>query len=158
MSAYLTDTDTYKGTFRTADGNDLGFKLTGTEYNNKLLTPGDTVQLNAVAKVEQPNDLYIFVKIDIPSDFVMNDSYEDTKKGWHPISDDSTVYYYGSETSLIALEPTHGASAPILDSITLSPGARSGADYTLTITGYAIQAQYISPNSPANVFSMIGRQ
>ncbi|MBQ6774978.1 MAG: hypothetical protein IJP53_00790 [Synergistaceae bacterium] len=141
MSAYLTDTDTYKGTFRTADGNDLGFKLTGTEYNNKLLTPGDTVQLNAVAKVEQPNDLYIFVKIDIPSD-----------------SDDSTVYYYGSETSLIALEPTHGASAPILDSITLSPGARSGADYTLTITGYAIQAQYISPNSPANVFSMTGRQ
>ena len=49
LSAYLTDTDTYQGTFRTASGDELGFRLTGTEHTDELVTPGDTITLNAVA-------------------------------------------------------------------------------------------------------------
>ena len=50
LSAYLTDTDTYQGTFRTASGDELGFRLTGTEHTDELVTPGDTITLNALAK------------------------------------------------------------------------------------------------------------
>lgn len=155
LSAYLTDTDTYQGTFRTASGDELGFKLTGTEHTDELVTPGDTITLNAVAKIEKANDLYLFVKLDIPSDFTLV-GLNTTE--WHPISEGSNIYYLGSGGTLLPLGTENGSTSRILDGITLSPEAVGGSSYTVTITGYAIQADNISPSSPASVFGMIGGQ
>ena len=69
LSAFLTDTDIYQGTFRTALGDELGFKLTGDAHEDEAILPGGTVDLNVCAEIDKPNDLYLFVELDIPSDF-----------------------------------------------------------------------------------------
>ena len=71
LSAYLTDTDTYQGTFKTVGGDDLGFRLTGEEHDEEEIVPGSTVPLDLKALVNQSNDLFIFVDLDIPADFAM---------------------------------------------------------------------------------------
>ena len=43
LSAYLTYTDTYQGTFKTVRGDDLGFRHTGEEYDEEVIVPGSTV-------------------------------------------------------------------------------------------------------------------
>ena len=50
LSAYLTDTDTYQGTFRTFLGDELGFKFTGNAHEDEAVLPGGTVNLNAYAE------------------------------------------------------------------------------------------------------------
>ena len=153
MSAYLTDTDEYTSTFRTATGNELGFKITGTNYKNEAIIPGDTVYLNSAAVIEKENDLYIFVEIDIPSDFTVHGFDQAI---WRPISDASNIYYYGTNTKLVPLGTTNGSSVNIIESITLSTEVENGREYTVSITGYAIQADYIpDTTSPATVFGMI---
>ena len=155
LSTYLTDTDTYQGTFRTASGDELGFRLTRTEHTDELVTPGDTITLNAVAKIKKATDLYLFVKLDIPSDFTLV-GLNTTE--WHPISEGSNIYYLGSGGTLLPLGTENGSSSRNLDGITLSTEAVGGSSYTVTITGYAIQADNISPSSPASVFGLIGGQ
>ena len=165
LSAYLTDTDYYQGTFRTAAGSELGFKLTGIEYVDEMIIPGNTVPMDLKASVEKPNDLYLFVQLDIPKDFsqVGLNSNE-----WHPIAEGSNVYYYGHEsidpvtnqktTSLVPLGTTNGSSAKVLDRLVLSTSAKNDAYYSVSITGYAIQAANISPSTdPKTVFEMIGQ-
>ena len=153
LSAYLTDTDTYEATFHIAAGSDLGFSLTGEQYYDETIMPGTNVPLNVVATSENSYPLYVFVKIDIPADFV--------KKGfnseeWHPIEEDSVIYYYGNDMSLTPLGGGNKISADILESITLNTDVQGGQDCTLTITGYAIQANAIPQNAnPAYVFDMI---
>ena len=151
LSAYLTDTDTYEGTFRTAAGDELGFKVTGTEYNNETIIPGSTIPLTVTATVSQPNDLYVFLKLDIPSDFSIDDL---NTVAWHPIEDGSNVYYYGRETSLSSFGSTTGTTeSTIFNNITLSPEATGDQNYEVVITGYAIQADNIPTTStPKQVF------
>lgn len=71
LSAYLTDTDTYQGTFKTVGGDDLGFKLAGTKHEDEAIVPGNTVPLGLNVSVNQPNDLFIFVDLRIPADFAL---------------------------------------------------------------------------------------
>ena len=151
LSAYLTDTDTYEGTFRTAAGDELGFKVTGTEYNNETIIPGSTIPLTVTATVSQPNDLYVFLKLDIPSDFSIDDL---NTVAWHPIEDGSNVYYYGRETSLSSLGSTTGTTeSTIFNNITLSPEVTGDQNYEVVITGYPIQADNIPTTStPKQVF------
>ena len=153
MSAYLTDTDEYSSTFRTATGNELGFRITGTNYKDAEIIPGDTVYLNSAAVIEKENDLYVFVEIDVPSDFTVHGF---DKAIWRPITNDSNIYYYGTDTKLVPLGTANGSSVNIIESITLSTEVENGRDYTVSITGYAIQADYIpDTTSPATVFGMI---
>ena len=155
LSAYLTDTDEYSSTFHTAAGDELGFKLTGEDYDDALIFPGDTVALNAHAKIEKPIDLYVFVKLDIPSDFTVLGFNDDE---WTPLSEGSNIYYYGN-SSLVSLGKTNGSDSRILDGIRLSTDVEGDEGYTVTITGYAIQADNIpSSSTPLQVFNMIGGQ
>jgi len=155
LSAYLTDTDTYQGTFRTAAGDELGFKLTGTEYTNETIIPGDSTPLNVTASVDKPNDLYVFLELDIPSDFSIDDL---NTIAWHPIEEGSNVYFYGHETSLSSFGKTTGTTAStIFNSITLSPEVTGNQGDDVVITGYAIQADNIPTTSaPKQVFNMLG--
>ena len=155
LSAYLTDTDIYQGTFRTALGDELGFKLTGDAHEDEAILPGGTVDLNVCAEIDKPNDLYLFVELDIPSDFEKV-GFNSTE--WHPISEGSDIYYFGNATSLVSLGKTNGTDSDILDGIKLSPEVEGGESYTVTITGYAIQAANINSTSPTAVFNMIGGQ
>ena len=102
LSAYLTDTDTYQGTFRTVLGDELGFKLTGNAHEDEAILPGGTVNLNAYAEIDKPNDLYLFVKMDIPSDFEKV-GFNSTE--WHPVSEGSDIYYFGNATSCFLQPP-----------------------------------------------------
>ena len=155
LSAYLTDTDTYQGTFRTVLGDELGFKLTGNAHEDEAILPSGTVNLNAYAEIDKPNDLYLFVKLDIPSDF---EKVGFNSAEWHPISEGSDTYYFGNATSLVALGKTNGTDSRILDGIKLSPEVEGGESFTVTITGYAIQAANIDTTSPTAVFEMVGGQ
>ena len=156
MSAYLTDKDTYSQTFHTAAGSELGFRLSGEEYDDLSLIPGSTVDLNVKASSENGVELYLFIKLDIPADFELIDFYS---LGWHPISDDSNIYFFGNSEALIALGGPNGIYTPVLQGVKLSVEAEGGKNYELIITGYAIQAANIPHGTkPANVFSMIGEQ
>ena len=155
LSAFLTDTDIYQGTFRTALGDELGFKLTGDAHEDEAILPGGTVDLNVCAEIDKPNDLYLFVELDIPSDFEKV-GFNSTE--WRPISEGSDIYYFGNATSLVSLGKTNGTDSDILDGIKLSPEVEGGESYTVTITGYAIQAANINSTSPTAVFNMIGGQ
>ena len=153
LSAYLTDVTTYYGTFRTATGSDLGFEVAGTAYDDTSVLPGSTVSLDAMAKVSGNTPLYVFVKVDLPAAFTVN-GFNSTS--WHPISEGSTVYYYGTKDHLSSLDSTN-RTALILSGITLSSAEQAGQTYALTITGYAIQKDNIPAGStPQAVFDMIG--
>ena len=155
LSAYLTDTDTYQGTFKTVGGDDLGFKLTGEKHDEEVIVPGSTVPLNLKVSVDKPNDLFIFVDLDIPADFSLAGL---NSQEWHPIKEGSTVYYHGTASSCSSLGPTNGRESDVLSGITLSTDVQGGANYTVTFTGYAIQAAYIDADTatPEQIFSMIG--
>ena len=155
LSAYLTDTDTYEGTFKTIGGDALGFKLTGKEHKDEVVVPGSTVTLDVKASVNQPNDLFLFVELDIPADFSMEGF---NSNSWHPIKSGSNIYYYGNNTRCIALGTVNGNASPVLSGITLSPDAKGDVSYSVTITGYAIQATNIDADntSPEQIFNMIG--
>lgn len=110
LSAYLTDTQTYSGTFRTASGTELGFQLTGETYDDTLVIPGDTIPVNAIASISQPNDLYLFVEIDASSAFKL----EGFKSAyWRPVSEDSNTYYYGTANALVPLGIDNGSTIKI---------------------------------------------
>lgn len=103
LSAYLTDTQTYQGTFRTTKGQELGFKISGKAYENSIVVPGDSVTLDAKAEVSGDTPLYVFVKIDTPAAFEING----LNSRWRQISEDSPIYYYGTEAGLVALDKTN---------------------------------------------------
>ena len=140
LSAYLTYTDTYQGTFKTVGGNDLGFRLTGEEYNVEVIVPGSTVPLDLKAFVNQSNDLFIFVNLDIPADFAMTGL---NSAEWHHFKEGSTIYYHETASSCVFLFPTTGSESDVLSGITLSTDVQCGANYSVTITGYTIQAANI---------------
>ena len=163
LSAYLTDTDTYQRTFKTVGGDDLGFHLTGEEYEEdedddvEVIIPGSTVPLGLAVSVDQSNDLFIFVDLNIPADFAFAKNGLNTAE-WHPIKEGSTVYYHGTASSCSSLGPTNGRESDVLSGITLSTDVQGGASYTVTITGYAIQADNIdeTKSTPEQIFNMIG--
>ena len=163
LSAYLTDTDTYQRAFKTVGGDDLGFHLTGEKYDGEeeeeeeVIVPGSTVPLNLKVSVDKPNDLFIFVDLNIPADFAFAKDGLNSAE-WHPIKEGSTVYYHGTATSCVSLGPTNGNKSDVLSGITLSTDVQGGAKYIVTFTGYAIQAANIdaASSTPEQIFSMIG--
>ena len=152
LSAYLTDTSSYSGTFRTATGKELGFQITGNDFTDTLITPGDTVDLSARAEVSGSTPLYVFVKIDLSEPLVINGF----SSSWHPLAEEN-VYYYGTGSDLVPMDSTN-PSVPIFDGVTLSSDAETDSSFFLTVTGYAIQATNIDADksSPEQIFSMIG--
>lgn len=104
------------------------------------------------SEIDKPNDLCLFVKLDILSDFAPV-GFNSTE--WHPISDDSEIYYFGNATSLVSLGKTNGTENRILDGIKLSTGVEGGESYTVTITVYAILADNINITSPTAVFEKV---
>ena len=157
LSAYLTDTDTYQGTLKTVGGDDLGFKLTGEKHDEEVIVPGSTVPLDLAVSVDQSNDLFIFVDLNIPADFAFAKNGLNSAE-WHPIKEGSTVYYHGTASSCSSLGPTNGRESDVLSGITLSTDVQGGANYTVSFTGYAIQAANINEtkSTPEQIFNMIG--
>ena len=153
LSAYLTDTDAMHSSFHIATGDDLGFSLTGNVYEDYPISLGETVDLDAKAEITGRYELYVFVKIDPSAAFTLNGF--DTAV-WKPITDGSNVYYYGSVNALVPLGGENGKSVDIIKSFTFSATTTNTDDYTLDITGYAIQADAVeSGTSPAAVYDMI---
>ncbi len=115
------------------------------------MLPGNTVDLSAKAEVKGTIPMYIFAELNIPSSFTMGNF----NSGWHKLSEESNIYYYGSADSLVAVGPGN-PSVSIFDTITLDKDAGNGQAYTVTITGYAIQANNIAADTnPSIVFGMI---
>lgn len=153
LSAYLTDTDELSSTFHIATGDDLGFELSGIEYDDYDINLGDTVELNAVATISGRHELYVFIEIDTSSGF---EPLGLDSRIWRSLPGHSNVYYYGTTDTLVALGGENGNSVDILDSITLSAQAEIEDSYHLTITGYAIEADAVEDvSTPASVFEMI---
>ena len=78
LSAYITGESRYDGQFRVAAGSELGFSITGEKFdseNLRLVVPGDTVDVNAVATVSENTPLYVFVELDIPAGCEKVDSF-----------------------------------------------------------------------------------
>ena len=65
LSAYLTETSSYSGTFQTATGKELGYQFTGNAFEDTIVIPGDTIDLSARAEVSGSTPLYVFVKIEL---------------------------------------------------------------------------------------------
>jgi hypothetical protein len=130
LSAYLTDTDTYQGTFKTVGGDDLGFRLTGEEYDEEVIVPGSTVPLDLKALVNQSNDLFIFVDLDIPADFAMTGL---NSAEWHHFKEGSTIYNHETASSCVSLGPTSGNESDVLSGITLSTDVKGGTNYRTSL-------------------------
>lgn len=151
LSAYIMETQTYSGTFRTATGEDLGFSVSGNEFSDELITPGKPVTLEAIATVSGTIPMYVFADLNVPREFTIGG----LNAGWHLIPGSDTVYYYGSSDSLVEVGPGN-PSVDIFDTITLSSGVSNGQSYAVSVTGYAIQSYGIAPNTdPSAVFQMI---
>ena len=122
-------------------------------YEDYPISLGETVDLDAKAEITGRYELYVFVKIDPSAAFTLNGF--DTAV-WKPITDGSNVYYYGSVNALVPLGGENGKSVDIIKSFTFSATTTNTDDYTLDITGYAIQADAVeSGTSPAAVYDMI---
>lgn len=150
LSAYLTDTKTYNPSFRTATGQELGFEVTGKDYDKAVLVPGGTISLDAKAAVNGETPLYVFIDINTPAALRVLD----LNSGWNPIEDGSTVYYYGRNGSLAPLGPGN-PSVSILDQVSLSQDAGVSDSFYFTITGYAIQTTNLSASDPKAVYELI---
>ena len=149
LSAYLTETSSYSGTFRTATGKELGFQVTGNAFDDAILTPGDTVDLSVKAEVSGSIPLYVFVKIDISEPLAITCM----KNTWQQMND-SNIYYYGTASSLVPLDTTN-PSAAIFDGVSLSSDAGTDSSYYVSVTGYAIQTKNIPSSDPAAVWGMV---
>ena len=149
LSAYLTETSSYSGTFRTATGKELGFQVTGNAFEDTIVVPGDSVDLSARAEVSGSTPLYVFVKIDVSEPLTITGF----SSSWHQMGA-TNIYYYGTATDLVAID-TNNPSVAIFDGITLSSDAGTDSSYYLTVTGYAIQTKNISSSDPAAVWSMV---
>jgi len=156
LSAYITQQDTYSAYFRTAAGSDLGFSITGEKFdseNLRLVVPGDTVDVNAVATVSENTPLYVFVELDIPAGCEKADFYDGD---WHAMSSDSNIYYYGTNGSLAAMGGENIHSVPILRGLTVNQNTQSGESFSFSITGYAIQTTNLgNASTPETVFNLI---
>ena len=159
LSAYITGESIYSGQFRVAAGSELGFSIAGTVFdpnNLQVVTPGDTVDVNAVATVSKDIPLYVFVELDIPAGCEMSDFYD---SDWHEIAKDSNIYYYGANGSLYALGGENCAVVPILNGLTVNQDASTGESFSFSITGYAIQTTHLgNANTPETVFTLIKNQ
>lgn len=117
LSAYLTETSSYSGTFRTTTGKELGFQVTGNAFDDAILTPGDTVDLSAKAEVSSSIPLYVFVKIDISESLAITGMKNTLRQ-----TGESNIYYYGTASSLVPLDTTN-PSAAIFDGVSLNSDA-----------------------------------
>ncbi len=149
LSAYLTETSTYSGTFRTATGRELGFSVSGNAFEDTIIIPGDTVDLSAKVEVSGSTPLYVFVKIDVSEPLTITGF----SSSWHQMGD-TNIYYYGTASSLVPLDTTN-PSVAIFDGVKLSASENTDSSYFLTVTGYAIQTKNISSSDPSAVWSMV---
>lgn len=149
LSAYLTETSSYSGTFRTATGRELGFSVSGNAFEGSVVIPGDTVSLDAKAEVTGSTPLYVFVSIDISEPLTITG----LSSSWQRMGD-SNIYYYGTTSDLVALD-TNNSSVKIFDGVTLSASENTDSSYFLTVTGYAIQTKNISSSDPSAVWTMV---
>ncbi len=156
LSAYITGESRYDGQFRVAAGSELGFSITGEKFdseNLRLVVPGDTVDVNAVATVSENTPLYVFVELDIPAGCEKVDFYDGD---WHAMSSDSNIYYYGTNGSLAAMGGENIHSVPILRGLTVNQNTQSGESFSFSITGYAIQTTNLgNASTPETVFNLI---
>ena len=160
LSAYITETSTYNAPFRVATGSDLGFSISGVQFdeeNLKLVTPGDEITISATASVSGATPLYVFIEMNTPADCKLIDFCD---FDWHPIANNSKVYYYGTNGKLSALGGTNSKVAAILSGISVNQSASTGQSFDFSITGYAIQEKNLEDkaNSPAEVYNLIVRQ
>ena len=158
LSAYITEKSEYSGHFRVASGTDLGFRITGNPIDPDVpVSPGDTIEINASASVEKSIPLYVFVEFDLPASC---EKYYFYDADWHPIDEDSNIYYYGFNGSVSPLGGENTASSIILNGLTLNQSAREGESFDFSITGYAIQTEHlgIPATNPAGIFELIKEQ
>ena len=153
LSAYLTDMQRYSSSLRTLSSKELGFQITGDQLSGQIITPGETLMLPVGVSVTGPRPIYSFIDFDITERLI---PYNFNSSSWHPISDGSKVYYYGTDNGLVALDKDSNPSATIFEGITLSDVAEVNESYEYSIDAYAIQTDNIRPDaSPSAVFEMV---
>lgn len=156
LSAYLVDRSTFGGSFETVAGSDLGFSVFSDKYtsnNTTTLIPGDTLELDASAKVSGNIPLYVFVDINCPDEYCtiegMNTQF------WHQLGN-SDVYYYGYEGELSPLGQDYGKNPVLIfNGIKLSETAKVEETFNFSVTGYAIQQKTMDKwkTDPSRVYS-----
>ena len=165
ITAYLTDVKTLEYEFILANGDDFGISFTGKSYeDNNIITPGQDITINPTVKNSGKYDVYVFVTIDIPSVFSINDLNESERQNFED-SNGTYVYYYSKNGSLSPLpsstyyyeqsESKIFNSVHVDDNVTNSENDQS---YRFTMTAYAIQSDPFENNasmSPKNVWAMI---
>ena len=157
LSAYLVDTESYNAVFKTVSGSELGFSIVGETFDNenlRIVTPGESIDIDAKAQVIGEVPLYLFVKIDTPANCTTVDF---NSAQWQPVPGKTNVYYFGRDSLLYTLGGGNGTSSDILSKLILNEGAEKDTTFTFSITGYAIQEKNLEDqaNDPEGVFSLV---
>ena len=150
LSAYLTDHEEMTSTFVTVSGDQFGISLSGTEYTDQTILPGDTIEIAPTVTNEGNYDAYVFVETAMDGDFAVDMNTFDDQ--WTQLQDG--VYYYGSAGSVTPF--SDGASSSPFENIIYSSAAddQNGTPLEVTVSAYAVQAANITNTNAASVWSL----
>ena len=144
LSAYLVTSteEPYESSFRTATGSEFGLSISGNEYTDDVVYPGQ--ELNLSPTVTSTTSMYVFAEVDLGGLEVENIS-------WYPVTGEDGLYYYGSSDNSIAA--LNGEST-IFDVATVPTSAGTDTEFSPSIVAYGIQTEGIS-GTPDQIWSMI---
>lgn len=150
LSAYLTDMKSIGSTFRTASGDEFGIELSGTEYTDQTVLPGDTIQISPTITNSGDYGAYVFVETSLTDGMSVDmDSFDDT---WSQLSDG--VYYYGANGTVAEVAADVNTSP--FENIVYSAAAtdKEGTSLEVTITAYAVQSTNITDTNASSVWAL----
>ena len=168
LSAFLTDTTTFKAHLDTSVEGLFGVSITAQHFqDNEPIIPLEEVTFDPVVENQGRKDAYVFLKVSIPVDEENADLYTYTiNSGWTQVEDlgvgnqlHSIVYGYGNSDGLTVLEAESEPTVPLFNTVTMKQMKNS--DYLaihtsdIEIKSYAIQSIGISDARPDAVWSTL---
>ena len=159
LSAYLVTSteEPYESSFRTATGSEFGLSISGNEYDDDLVYPGQVINLSPT--VTSTTDMYVFAQISLGG--LSQEGYDENESisdEWNFLSADpqtnTKLYFYGEGGSIAALN----GESTIFDVATVPTSAGTDTEFNPSIVAYGIQTENIT-GTPEEIWQeIVGQQ
>lgn len=174
--AFLTSEDSVQNTFTVGevtisldeldvdDSNNDGFTTDRDKANEYKLIPGKTYTKDPTIHVGAKSEpCYLFVKVEnglvnAEADGNTTIAKQMENKGWFPVNGTEDVYYYGTLTTIAAVNG--GQDKVVFDEFTIDDSVEADdlvkyADKEIKVTAYAIQAEGFEKTDIASIWAKI---
>ena len=174
--AFLTSEDSVQNTFTVGevtisldeldvdDSDNDGFTTDRDKANEYKLIPGKTYTKDPTIHVGAKSEpCYLFVKVEnglvnAEADGNTTIAKQMENKGWFPVNGTEDVYYYGTLTTIAAVNG--GQDKVVFDEFTIDDSVEADdlvkyADKEIKVTAYAIQAEGFEKTDIASIWAKI---